>query len=479
MLSREDFYMIKQMRQQGAYIVDIAAQIGCSERTVRRYLKYPEPPARKTRHKMVKLKPFMDYIDMRLAENVWNSEVIFAEIKAMGDTGGRSMLRYYIQPKRKMRPSKRTVRFETQPGYQLQHDWGEVEVEVAGQRCKVNFAVNTLGFSRRFHVFTAPKQDAEHTYESLVRAFRYFGGCVKTVLVDNQKAAVLKNNNGKVVFNSGFLLLADHYNFLPQACRPRRARTKGKVERMVKYLRENFFVRYRRFDSFTHVNQQLEQWIADVADKRELRQFKETPEQRFALEQFDFTFQPGIDRKVVRELAGLVFVERSEYVILLGPSGVGKTHLAIAPGVKAVDAGHRVLFMPLDRLIATQMKAKQENRLERQLQQLSYTRVLILDEIGYLPMNREEASLFFRLLNRRYEKASIILTSNKGFADWGEMFGDHVLATAILDRLLHHSTTLNIKGESYRLKEKRKAGVLTKNTTPISDDEMVESGQHQ
>lgn len=148
---------------------------------------------------------------MRLAENVWNSEVLFAEIKAMGYTAGRSMLRYYIQPKRKMRPSKRTVRFETQSGYQLQHDWGEVEVEVAGQRCKVNFAVNTQGFSRRFHVFAVPKQDAEHTYESLVRAFRYFGGCVKTVLVDNQKAAVLKNNNGKVVFNSGFLLLAAPY----------------------------------------------------------------------------------------------------------------------------------------------------------------------------------------------------------------------------------------------------------------------------
>ena len=256
--------MIKQMRQQGAYIVDIATQVGCSERTVRRYLKYPEPPARKTRHKMAKLKPFMDYIDMRLAENVWNGEVILAEIKAMGYTGGRSMLRYYIQPKSKMRPSKKTVRFETQPGYQLQHDWGEVEAEVAGQRCRVNFAVNTLGFSRRFHVFAAPKQDAEHTYESLVRAFRYFGGSVKTVLVDNQKAAVLKNNNGKVVFNSGFLLLADHYGFLPRACRPRRARTKGKVERMVKYLKENFFVRYRRFDSFAHVNQLLEQWMATL-----------------------------------------------------------------------------------------------------------------------------------------------------------------------------------------------------------------------
>lgn len=125
------------------------------------------------------------------------------------------------------------------------------------------------------------------------------------------------------------------------------------------------------------------------------------------------------------------------------------------------------------------MKAKLENRLERQLQQLSYARGLILDEIGYLPMTSEEASLFFRLLNRRYEKASIILTSNKGFADWGEMFGDNVLATAILDRLLHHSTTLNIKGESYQLMEKRKVGALTKSATPISEDEMAESGQQK
>lgn len=180
------------------------------------------------------------------------------------------------------------------------------------------------------------------------------------------------------------------------------------------------------------------------------------------LEQFDFSFQPGIDQRVIRELAGLVFIERNENVILLGPPGVGKTHLAVALGVKAADAGHRVLFMPLDKLMATLVKARQENRLERQLQQLSYVRVLLLDEIGYLPMTRDEANLFFRLLNRRYEKASIILTSNKSFTDWGEVFGDHVLATAILDRLLHHSTTVNIKGESYRLKDKRKAGTLPK-----------------
>jgi DNA replication protein DnaC len=178
------------------------------------------------------------------------------------------------------------------------------------------------------------------------------------------------------------------------------------------------------------------------------------------LEQFDYEFQPSLDRRQIRELASMRFVERAHNIVILGPPGVGKTHLSIGLSVKAVEAGYSALFLTLESLMTRLLRAQHENRLDRTLKQLVYPKVLIIDEIGYLPLSREEASLFFRLVVRRYEKASMIVTSNKSFLDWGEVFNDHVLATAILDRLLHYSTTVNIKGDSYRLKEKRKAGIL-------------------
>lgn len=195
------------------------------------------------------------------------------------------------------------------------------------------------------------------------------------------------------------------------------------------------------------------------------------------VEQFDFDFQPSMDRKQVRELAGLSFVERSHNVVILGPPGVGKTHLAVALGVKAVEAGYSVLFTTLETLMSRLVRAKRENRLERALAQMVYPKVLIVDEIGYLRLSREEARLFFQLVVRRYEKASMVVTSNKSFLDWGEVFSDHVLATAILDRLLHHSTTLNIKGESYRLKEKRRAGLLGQRSGLSDRDQLPPPGE--
>jgi len=191
------------------------------------------------------------------------------------------------------------------------------------------------------------------------------------------------------------------------------------------------------------------------------------------IDQFDFDFQPSLDRRQVRELAGMSFVERAHNVIVLGPPGVGKTHLAIALGVKAVEAGYSVLFLTLESLMTRLTKAFHENRLDRSLQQLVYPKVLIVDEIGYLPLSNLEASLFFRLVVRRYERASLIVTSNKSFLDWGETFNDPVLATAILDRLLHYSTTLNIKGESYRLKEKRRAGLLGRTSLVPNEEQEV------
>jgi transposase len=211
--------------------------------------------------------------------------VILREIQAEGYTGGSTMLRLYIQPKRALRPSRATVRFETEPGKQLQSDWGEIVVKVAGRATKVHFQVNELGYSRRFHLWCTDREDAEHTYEGLIRSLECFGGVPEEVLVDNQKSAVLlASNSGHPRFNERFLDLAGHYGFTPRACRPYRARTKGKDERMVGYVKGNFFARYRAFESWAHLNQLAEQWLAEEADQRVQGTVKEVVAERFQRE---------------------------------------------------------------------------------------------------------------------------------------------------------------------------------------------------
>lgn len=285
MLSQEDYIVIKTLKKRGVYNNDIAEELGVHPRTVSRALQRGSEPVRNRKKRSSKLDAYKPQIDQMLEEGVWNAVVILREIEAQGYEGKSTILRDYIQPKRKLRQKKATVRFETAPGEQLQTDWGEIITEIGGVKTKVRFIVNTLGYSRRFHFWCSPSLDAEHTYEGLIRSFEYFGGVTHEVLVDNQKTAVLTHRVSEAVqFNPRFMDLARHYGFTPRACKPYRARTKGKDERMVGYIKQHFFVRYRTFDSWEHLNQLAEQWLREEADRRIHGTLKEIVQMRFEQE---------------------------------------------------------------------------------------------------------------------------------------------------------------------------------------------------
>jgi DNA replication protein DnaC len=171
------------------------------------------------------------------------------------------------------------------------------------------------------------------------------------------------------------------------------------------------------------------------------------------LETFDFSFQPSIKREQIESLHELGFIDRKENVVLLGPPGVGKTHLAVSLAIAAAQRGRRVYYGTLIDLITSLEEAQAAGQLRRRLAVLSHPSLLVVDEIGYLPVNHTGAVLFFQLMNRRYEKASTVLTSNKGFEEWGEVLGDEVMAAALIDRVLHHCHLVNIRGNSYRMRE--------------------------
>ena len=286
--------MIQALVQRGVYVCDIARQLGVHPKTVSRALARGGAPTPTRRKRKSLLDPHRPHVDQLLAEGVWNAQVIFRELQARGYTGKLSILRDYIRPKRALRPGRVTVRFETEPGRQLQSDWAEIRTMVGGIATEVHFCVNTLGYSRRFHFWCTDREDGEHTYEGLIRSFEWFGGVSAEVLVDNQKCAVLEHRADGPRFNARFLDLAGHYGFTPRACKPARARTKGKDERMVGYIKHHFFVRYRAFDSWAHLNQLAEQWLREEADQRKHGTVREIVAERFAREQSQLHALPAV-----------------------------------------------------------------------------------------------------------------------------------------------------------------------------------------
>ena len=174
------------------------------------------------------------------------------------------------------------------------------------------------------------------------------------------------------------------------------------------------------------------------------------------IDDFDFDYQPSINKQEILELNTLGFLERHENILFLGPSGVGKTHLATSIGITAAKKRYSVYFISCHDLITQLNKAHYENKLDQRIKHFCRYELLIIDEIGYLPVDKQGANLFFQLIAKRYEKHSTIITTNMTFNKWGDVFSDNVLANAILDRLLHHSTIININGNSYRIKDKIK-----------------------
>ena len=468
-----------------------------------------------------------------------------------------------------------------------------------------------LGYSRLLHLRFSERQDMRTLFAGLEAAFASFGGVPREVLFDQMRAVIsadLRLVGGQLMVNEEFLRFAAHYGFRPRACRPYRARTKGKVERPIRYARGNF-VYGRDFIGDEHLADELAGWL-EHANERLHATTKEAPRERFerdehalllplparpyrslllpperervALERhaarlastsapaptstavptcplrggreaparhlrghrrrcamkratspitpvpsrrerlmamladlkmpgalealdgvlqgvdggrltpaeaieallgaqitlrnnrrlqaamrstrlpavktladFDFSFQPSIKREQIESLHELGFLERKENVVLLGPPGVGKTHLAISLAITAAERGRRVYYGTLSDLITSLEEAQAAGLLQQRLKVLTHPALLVVDEIGYLPISRTGAMLFFQLMARRYERASTVMTSNKGFEEWGEVFGDEVMAAALIDRVLHHCHIVSIRGNSYRMRQHR------------------------
>jgi len=287
MLKVEDRFMIKDLHRRGMTISDIARITGHDRKTIRAILNGPvNPPPQRRKARTKKLDPFVPYLERRIEEGVLNCNKLFDEIRRQGYQGGKSTLKYFVQPYREARRQEATVRFETLPGEQAQVDWGHFGfIEHHGRRRKLYGFVMTLGWSRASYLEFTISADAAWWLRCHVHAFRYFGGVPQVVLHDNLKTAVLEREaDGTIHWNPRYLDFADYYGFTPKACRPYRAQTKGKVESGIRYVRGNFWPGLR-FVDLADLNEQARDWLDLTANVRIHGTTGEVPFSRLPLEQ--------------------------------------------------------------------------------------------------------------------------------------------------------------------------------------------------
>jgi len=369
----------------------IAEEVGCVVNTVRSHLETDTPPRYQRRKlRVAKLSPFGDYLRRRQAAAYparIPATVLQREIAAQGYVGGLSQLCAFLRILKPSSPADPAVRFVTAPGEQMQVDW----VEFRKGKNPLHAFCATLGFSRISFVEFVIDMKVETLIACHDHAFEHFGGLTRRVLYDNMKTVVIERDvsgEGEHHFHAGFLDYARHSGFVIKLCRPYRARTKGKVERFNGYLRHSFYVPLAAtlkqagliLDAVT-ANIEVRRWLREVANQR---------------------------------IYGTMQVR---------PGGVGKTHLAIALGYRAAQAGIKTRFTTAADLLLMLTAAHPQNQLKSVMQRaINSYRLLIVDEIGYLPMNREQADLFFQVIAVHYEKGNLIVTSKLSSGQWGTAF---------------------------------------------------------
>lgn len=393
-----------------------------------------------------------------------------------GFTGGYTIIKDYMR-ERDQRRQEVFVPLSHPPGH-AQADFGEATVVIGGVEQKARFFVLDLPLSDGCYVRAYPAAVAEAWVDGHIHAFAFFGAVPQSIVYDNDRCLVAKilpdGTRKRAALFSGFL---SHYLIRDRYGRPGKGNDKGNVEGLVGYARRNFmvpipqFATWDAFNTFLEATESIDHvgYLFRLAEREMIERHRRKVERRIkaakfpvvkSLDSFDFAAIPKLNKMQVLELSRCEWIERRENVIALGPSGTGKTHVALGLGLAACQKGLSVGFTTAAALVSEMMEARDERRLLRFQKQMAAYTLLIIDELGFVPLSKTGAELLFELISQRYERGATLITSNLPFDEWTETLGSERLTGALLDRITHHVNILEMNGDSYRLAQSRakKAG---------------------